>query len=217
MNATGPQRELTTAIKFVLVDDHPLVIDGLRVRLEREADFSFAGSANDTESAKALIGSVHPDVVVMDIGLPGEGGLAATRWVVRNHPDVRVLLLTGSTDRTYAIASLHAGAKGFLFKNSEGEELVRAIRCVADGGTYLSPSAAEAVANSLEPVEAPRLTPQESAVLAGIVAGLTYKEIAAKMNISAKTVETYRVRLAKKTGCRSKVALAQYAARNGHA
>jgi len=210
----NPPDNTSTRIRFALVDDHPLVLDGLRVRLEREEDFQFEGSADNTESAKALIASVRPDVVVMDVSLPGEGGLAATRWAAREHPEVKIVLLTGSTDKALAVASLHAGAKGFLFKNSGGAELVKAVRCVAGGGTYLSPSAAEAVATSLEPSKAHRLTPQESAVLDGIAAGLTYKEIAVRMGISAKTVETYRVRLAKKTGCRSKVEMAKYALRS---
>ena len=209
-------RSCPTTIRVALIDDHQLILDGLRLRIEKEPDLVVSGTAANCAEAEALVENTIPNLILMDVGLPMEGGLELTRKFSARFPGIPVLLLTGSNDSSLAHAAIDAGARGFLFKSGGVEELIHAIRCVAKGETYLSRDAAVALADSIRtPDIVSKLSPQEMAVLRGIAAGQTYKEIAATMGIGAKTVETYRARLASKTGLRSKVELARLAIRLG--
>jgi DNA-binding NarL/FixJ family response regulator len=205
--------------RIVLVDDHQILREGVRLILQREADFAVVGEAANAAEAYDCIARTSPDLVLLDLNLPDENGLGATRKLRANSPTLRILVLTGEVADTAAHDALLGGANGFLRKEDASDELVRAIRVVMTGKTYLSPDAATAVAGALvkkasAPAE-PELSARELAVLKGLASGLSYKEIADQLQVSAKSVETYRARLAKKTGNGSRADLVRYAVRKG--
>jgi DNA-binding NarL/FixJ family response regulator len=209
--------------RIVLVDDHQLLRDGLRLRLAAEPDVAVVGDAGTVREAYGLIESTRPDVVVLDLNFPGESGLGAISRIRASWPGTRVLVLTGTTEVSMARAVARAGADGVVRKEDALDELPRAIRALAAGRSYLSPEAAAAATQALrddaasgdpDPPEG-GLSERERAVLAGIGEGRTYKEIAATLNLSVKSVETYRARLARKLGCTTKVEMAHHAVRLG--
>ena len=210
-------------VRIVLVDDHQLLRDGLRLRLRVEPDLEVVGDAGSLREAYQQIESTRPDLVIMDLNLPGESGLDAIAKIRTSWPGARVLVITGTTDPGAAREVVQAGAEGFVRKEDAIDELPRAIRAVMAGKVYLSPGAAAAVTQALRgepPAAAPGAGPQalserEREVLRGIGEGITYKEIAARLDLSVKSVETYRARLARKLGCSSKVELAHHAVRLG--
>lgn len=205
-------------VRIVLVDDHQILRDGLRLRLQQESDFVVVGEAANATEALAQVRATEPDLVVMDLNLPGENGIVATGRIRAAWPKTRILILTGEVAGDAANDAMLAGANGFLRKEDAGEDLVRAIRVVMAGKTYLSPDAAGAVTQALftkAASSAPALTERELAVLKGLAEGLAYKEIADQLGISAKSVETYRARLVKKTGCATRADLVRYAIRKG--
>lgn len=214
------------SVRLVLVDDHQLLRDGLRLRLRVEPDFEVVGDAGTLDEAYRVIESTRPGLVVLDLNLPGGSGLDAIGHIRRTWPGTRVLVITGTTDPGAAREVARAGAEGFVRKEDAIEELPRAIRAVMAGKTYLSPEAAAAVTQALrEEAHAPEtaggggaphgLSERELEVLRGIGEGVTYKEIAVRLDLSVKSVETYRARLARKLGCTSKVELAHHAVRLG--
>src|SRR5262249_15220156 len=135
-----PPRRRSPVTSVVLVDDQPLVRAGLSVLLEAEGDIAVAGEANEGAEAIRVAREIHPDVVVMDISMPGLDGLQATRPIIEDNPDIRVLILTTFELDEYIYAALRGGASGFLLKDTEPSELVRAIRLIAAGEAVLSPS-----------------------------------------------------------------------------
>lgn len=206
--------------RVVIVDDHPVLRHGLRGVLSRSNDLAVVGEAQDGATAREVVAREVPDLVLLDVNMPGEGGLSVVKWIRSDCPKVRVLLMTGDVNGPLVQACLLAGADGVVTKNTDGPEMVRAVRAVAQGGSYLSSEATKAVVAAVRSQlggdrEAPLLTTQELAVLRGIAKGLAFKEIAQQMGISYKTVETYRARIVRKTGLRTKVALARYAADRG--
>jgi DNA-binding NarL/FixJ family response regulator len=210
-------------VRLVLVDDHQLLRDGLRLRLRVEPDLEVVGDAGSLAEAYRQIDSTRPDMVVLDLNLAGESGLDAIAKIRGSWPGTRMLVITGTTDPGAARGVAQAGAEGFVRKEDAIDELPRAIRAIMAGRTYLSPEAAAAVTQALReeaPSAASRGAPQglserELEVLRGIGEGITYKEIAARLDLSVKSVETYRARLARKLGCTSKVELAHHAVRLG--
>ena len=210
--------------RILLVDDHELVRTGLRLLLQRVDSFEIVADAADAAAAYALIAEHTPDLVVMDIDLPGEDGLAATTTVKARWPKTRVLALTGSNPTDIARTALLAGADGLVFKSEASEELVRAVRTVAAGKVFLSPEAATALVSCLRrtadmaavpPCSDPELSERESAVLKGLADGFSYKEIAAELGVSVKSIDTYRARMVKKLGCTSRAELIRCAIRLG--
>ncbi len=209
-------------IRILLVDDHELVRTGLRLRLQREDDFEVVADAADAASAYALTSAHAPDLVVMDIDLPGEDGLTATKTIKERWPHTRVLALTGRNPLEVVRGVLQAGADGLVLKNETSDELVRAIQTISAGKAFLSPDAATALVSCLrqtetpvttEPCSDPGLSARERSVLKGLADGLSYKEVAAEMGVSVKTVDTYRARLGKKLGCANRAELVRCAVR----
>jgi len=217
-------RGLAMSSRILLVDDHELVRTGLRLRFGREADFEVLADVADATAAYAIIAEQAPDLVVMDLDLPGEDGLAATTTIKARWPKTRVLALTGSKPANVARAALLAGADGLVFKSEASDDLVRAVRTIMDGKVFLSADAATALAaylreSSVSPASAPgsgpELSARERSVLKGLADGLSYKELAAELGVSVKSVDTYRARLVKKLGCSSRAELVRCAIRLG--
>ncbi|HTJ83280.1 MAG TPA: response regulator transcription factor, partial [Polyangiaceae bacterium] len=208
------------------VEDHRIVREGLRAILDKEAGITVVGEAADGREAIQLVQASQPDVVVMDVSMPGLNGIDATKKILAESPKVRVIGLSMSSDRRYVLEMLASGAAGYLVKNAAGEELVRAIRTVAAGQTYLSPQVSGLVVNAL--VQGPSPYPQRGArtpttalstrereVLQLLAEGLTSKDIAARLGVAVSTIETHRKQIMSKLELRSIAELTKYAVRLG--
>ena len=209
-------------MRVVLADDHPIVRDGLRRLINQQADMRVVGEAENGDAACQTARLLLPDVLVMDLSMPGLGGQEATARVRRESPDVKVLVLTVHEERQYLTQLLRAGASGYVLKRAAPAELVRAIRTVAEGGTYIDPSLAGTVVEGYLDAEkaASRasedlLSDREREVLVSIARGFTNKEIAGHLGLSVKTIETYKARVAEKLGLRTRVEIVRYAASRG--
>jgi DNA-binding NarL/FixJ family response regulator len=208
-------------MNVLLVDDHKLMREGLRALLEREPDVRVAGEATDGRDALVQARALLPDVIVMDLSMPGLSGIEATRHIVKALPGMRVIGLSMHVDRQYVYAMFAAGAVAYLVKNSASEELIRALRTVCEGRTYVSPAIAHVVVAALggtaQPPEmtADKLTSREREVLQLLAEGDTSKEIATQMKIALSTVETYRRHLTEKLDLHSIAELTKYAIRCG--
>ena len=209
-------------LRVVLADDHPIVREGLRLLVNSESDMEVVGEARDGEEACRLAAELSPDVVVIDLSMPVVDGAEATERVRRACPAVRVLALTVHEERLYVAQLFRAGASGFVLKRTAASELVRAVRVVAAGGTYIDPSIATAAVETYldRPTEhevtgRKALSEREERVLARVAAGFSNKEIAAALGLSVKTVETYKSRAAEKLGLRSRVDIVRHAFRQG--
>jgi two-component system response regulator NreC len=207
----------------LLVEDHTIVRKGLRSLLESEADIRVVGEAENGREAIEKVEELRPDVVVMDISMPGLNGLEATRQIKKRFREVQVLVLTVHTSEEYILQILRAGASGYLIKQAAPAELISAIQAVHRGGAFLSPSIskkvledyvrrAEATAqrDSLE-----RLTDREREVLQLIAEAYSTREIAELLHISIKTAETHRAHLMQKLGLHSAAELTRYAILKG--
>jgi DNA-binding NarL/FixJ family response regulator len=208
-------------IRVLLADDHPVVREGLRRLIEAERDMLVVGEAADAQSAWTAARLLAPDVVIMDVSMPGGGGVEGTRRVLADSPHVRVLALTVLDERVYVNQLLRAGASGYILKRSATSELVRAIRAVAGGATYIDPLVAGPLVETyldhthVSNGDGALLSEREREVLIYIARGFSNKEAAAALQISVKTVETYKARMANKLGLKNRVDIVRYAARQG--
>ena len=208
--------ESQARIRVLLADDHRILRDALKMVLAAECDV--VGEAASGEHAVALAAQLKPQVVVMDVGMPGIGGLAAAHRIGKDSPGCKVLVLSQYDDEEYVIEALtEAGAAGYLVKTDAAVELVSAVRAVNSGRRYLSPSIAPIVLAQLrKPVRAgapsqPRLTRREREVLKLIGEGATSKEVANRLGISAKTAQAHRENVKQKLELRSTAAMVRYA------
>lgn len=209
-------------LRVVLADDHEMVRAGLRALVDGTAGMEVVGEARDGDEACRRACELLPHVVVMDVSMPGLDGAAATERVRRECPAVRVLVLTMHEDRGHLTRLLQAGAAGYVLKRGAAEELVRAIRTVAAGGTYVDPVLAGSVlrgvarARGTGPADGGEaLSEREEEVLRRIAWGGSNKEIAGALGISVKTVETYKARISDKLGLHSRTEMVRYAVRRG--
>lgn len=204
-------------IHILLADDHPMVRDGLRAILEREG-FTVVAEASNGRQALELAEKLRPDVAVLDLSMPLLNGIDTAREIGRIVPTTKTIMLTMHTERQFILEGLRAGTRGFIMKSHSAEELVQAIRETARGGTYFSPAvtlaAVEAYRNHGD-LPADPLTPRERQVLQLIAESKTTKEIAALLEISVKTVETYRSRIMEKLGIHETAGVVRYAIRHG--
>ena len=199
-------------ISVLIVDDHPVVRQGLRALLEVQDDMTVAGEAGDGPAAISLAESLRPDIVLLDLKLPGMDGVAVLRPL--RAAGLRVLVLTSATEPSAAAAAVRAGAAGVVYKDIDPAALVRAIRSVHDGNVLL---AAEAVSSLVRGSRADTLTAREREVLAGIADGKSNREIARLLRVSEKTVKAHVSAVLAKLGVQDRTQAAVYAVRHGKA
>ncbi len=206
-------------LRVFVVDDHPVVRDGLRTLIDAAPDMAVVGEAFDGETAVREAAALRPDAVVMDVSMPGMSGVEATTRIRQNCPEVRVIALTAHEDRGYLKQLLAAGATGYVLKRAAAEDLVPAIRCAAAGGTYLNPTVAGQVvvgATEQKPETLQvELSEREAEVLRLLAEGFLNKQIATRMGVSVKTAEAYKSRAMEKLGARSRVDVVRYATQRG--
>lgn len=209
-------------LRVMLVDDHTLFREGVRLLLEVQGDFEVVGEAADGEEAMRVAGECHPDVVVMDLAMAHDG-LTATRKLRAEMPQVKVVILTMHGSDEYFFRSLEAGASGYVLKEAASSELVSALRAVAGGGIFLYPSLArrlvenflELVSSGEERASYDRLTSREREILKLVAQGHTNQEIADRLFISISTVQTHRTHIMEKLNLQSRSELFKYAIRLG--
>lgn len=206
-------------IKILLVDDHRIVREGIRSLLEDDPDLEVIAEAENGRRAVQLARELSPDVVILDVAMPDLNGIDATRRIVADVPRVRVIALSMHCAKRFVAEMFKAGASGYLPKDCASSEMVLAIRDVVANRIYLSPRIAGDVlkdyASGTGPTEAFALAPREREVLQMLAEGKTTKQIALHINLSVKTVETYRERIMKKLSINSLAELTKYAIREG--
>jgi len=203
-------------IRIALCDDHAVVRSGLRRILEAEADLEVVGEAGSAAEAVELARAARPNVFVMDLGLPDRNGIAATADVCAVSPETRVLVLTVHDDVAYLRRAFAAGAAGYLVKEAADVELVQAVRHVASGRQYVHPSLGAALLAPDGPAERPvgpggELSEREAEVLALIASGLTNAEIADRLYVSVRTIESHRAHIHQKLDVRTRAGLVRVA------
>ncbi len=210
------------AIRVLLVDDHQIVLNGFRSLLETQPDVEVVGQATDGRTALQLARELSPDVIVMDVTMPDLNGIETTRRIARDCPDIEVLGLSMHPSRRVVTQMLRAGAKGYLLKTCELDELIRAVRVVASGRTYLSPEIAGGVVEGcVQHAPTDQLAPcaplssREREVLQLVAEGKSTKEIASALHVSVKTIEAHRGHIMDKVGIRTIAGLTKYAIREG--
>jgi two-component system response regulator NreC len=212
---------LEDKIRVLIADDHTIVRTGVRLLLEAETDIAVVGEAEDGKEALALVEQLRPNVVLMDIAMPGVDGLEATKVIKSEWPEISVLVLTMHRSDEYFLAMIESGASGYVLKGAETNELIHALRIVANGEVFLNPSmASKLVKGYLDSVEGNKfelsnLSNREQEILRLLADGYSNKEIAEKLVISPSTVHTHRNNLMKKLGLNSRHELIHYARQRG--
>jgi DNA-binding NarL/FixJ family response regulator len=209
-------------LRILLADDHALLRDGLKALVDVQADMEVVGEADNGRTAWLKATELLPDIVVMDVSMPELNGIQATEKLKADCPEIKVLALTAYKDKGYLDQLLKVGASGYVLKLSAAEELIKAIRVVAAGDIYLDPEMADKVTDSyvrkqfLRGVSRQKeLTDREEEVLRLTAQGYSNKEIAAKLSISVKTVESHKANLMEKLELRSRTEIVRYAVRQG--
>ena len=203
-------------IRVLIVDDHPLVREGVRHVLTSDSGFDVVGEASTGEDAVRLSGELAPDVVVLDLTMPGMSGLEAAPRIREAAPHARLLVLSIHDHEEYVLQSVRAGAEGYLRKDSSPAELRGAIRTIHEGGSFFSAPVAQTLAAALQNERRiATLSAREREVLVEIARGATNKEIAARFGISVRTVESHRESLARKLQLKGTASLTRFAIENG--
>jgi DNA-binding NarL/FixJ family response regulator len=197
------------SIRLMLVDDHPLVRDGLRARLEAVPGFEVAGEASNADEAHAQLESVNPSIILMDVGMKGVNGIDLTAALLQRQPDLLVLMLSMYDNPEYVQRAMQAGARGYVLKDAPASEIIAAIEAVAAGGTFLSPAVSKRLFRNQAP--RPLLSSRESEILSALARGISSKQIAREMNVSVRTVEAHRQNIKRKLDLAGQAELIKYA------
>lgn len=208
-------------VKIILADDHAIIREGLRPLLEKEPGMTVVGEAEDGRQALNLVRELQPDVVVMDITMPGLNGIEATRQIRQDFPEVKIVALSVHCDEQYVARMIQAGASGYLPKNSAFKELATAIKTVIANKTYLSPKIVDSVVQYMQKIKPAGdasesvLTAREREVLQLLAEGKTTKEISSHLNVSERTVDAHRQHIMTKLDLHSIAELTKYAITQG--
>ena len=205
-------------IKIVLVDDHAVVRAGVKRLLEQEALFDVIGEAESGEKAYQLFGELNPDIMVMDLSMPGMGGLEAMRRILMRYQKAKILVLSMHEDLSFANQALKLGAKGYLIKNTVGDDLVKSIQALSKGEVFLSDEIAKKIAmqsidGDQDPIDT--LSAREFEIFRLLAEGLEIDAIATTLNISSKTVSNYQTMIKQKLNIHTPVELIRYAIKAG--
>jgi len=213
---------IRSKIKILLVDDHPIVLSGLRSTLSTCLNFEIVGEALDGIEAIQEVKSLNPDIVLMDIVMPGMNGIQTTKILRRESPGVKILALSMHDEKEYVVEIIRAGARGYILKDSTPTELIQAIEAVNRGEAYFSPNVSKVLLNELNidsqsyrKKPADKLSPRETEVLRLIGEGFSNKEIADKLFLGLRTIETHRERIMKKLDIHNTAGLTRYAISKG--
>lgn len=211
---------METKIRIVLADDHQMIREALRHLLEREPGYEVVGETGDGHKVVRLVRETVPDIVCMDVDIPGINGVEITRQVLAVCPDVKVIALSGFSDQRYVLDMMSAGAVGYVTKSEAAEELLRAITAVRRNRVYLCPEVAGALTANLsnrgdERTHLNRLGPREREVLQLVAKGFTSVQIAKQLNIAPSTADVHRRNIMRKLDLHSIAELTRYAIRNG--
>jgi len=208
----------------LLVDDHKIMRDGIRAILSRDADFRVVGEADNGADALLFVKQHRPDMVLMDIGLPGLNGVETTAEILRHHPTCKIVILSMYDDENSVVGAIRSGARGFVLKKVSDNDLLEALRAVARGGAYLSPQVSDRLLSRIQkgdleskaaPAALELLSPRELQVLRMVAEGKTSKEIAVMLDLKEQTVRSYRKTMMKKLGVNNVAGLTQLALSTG--
>lgn len=210
------------SIRILLTDDHKLLREGLHALIEEQPDMTVIAEAEDGRATVQLAAKLRPDIIVMDISMPGMNGMEATRQILSNDPGVKVLALSMHTDKRFIVEMLSAGASGYLLKDCAFEELICAIHALADQRTYLSPKISDIVVkdyvcrSSKSTLSALAvLSPREREVLQLLAEGKSTRKIASILHVGMKTIQTYREQIMEKLDIHTIAELTKFAIREG--
>jgi DNA-binding NarL/FixJ family response regulator len=216
------KEQVKASLRVFLADDHPVVLAGIKSLLSCDPELEMVGEAQDGHTALQMAFELKPDVVILDLSMPGLNGVEVTQQLLAKRPDCKVLVLTVHEDRSYLRKLIEVGAAGYVLKRSASEDLLRAIHAVASGGMYLDPAIAGQVfdtganrSRELAPGRGTELSEREIEVLRLTALGHSNKSIATILDIGVKSVETYKARAMDKLGFRSRVELVGYAVGQG--
>jgi two-component system, NarL family, response regulator NreC len=211
-------KPLPQSVRILVADDHQIVLQGLKTVLDREEEFEVVGEASDGAQAVALTVELQPDLVVMDISMPVMTGIEAAAQIRRSVPDAKLLLLTVHTENRYILEALRSGIRGYVLKSRASSELIEAIHEILNGRIYLSPGISQTVVEAYlqqNNADTESLTRRELQVLQLVAEGKTTKEIAAALEVSAKTADSHRSNIMHKLNLHSVADLVRYAIRRG--
>ena len=212
---SGQRDSSERTIRIVLADDHAVVRSGLRMLLDNETGFEVVAEASDVDYARRYVRGHHPDVLVLDLNMPGGSSLEAIPILREESPETQIVVLTMQQEPAFAREALGAGALGYVLKESADDELVEAVRSAAGGERYLNPRLGARIASEPDPGSPGDLSEREVNVLALIARGHTNTEIAEKLFLSVRTVETHRSHIQQKLGLSTRAELVGYAIDHG--